>query len=185
MPSSDVPSTRLTDPTFLEGLRVVLEPYYARRAPQDEIDAVVKRAEAFFLSSRADLDVTLSQPATDLSSVPPASSSPSTSEPPYPPTFSELAALISSGAPVPGIRDIPDQLSSETPSESTVAAKGGAGRKPWENAGEVEGRVGKETAGEVGRETRHSGEEGQEKSLEQEVREEQRRQAAEEGSGQV
>lgn len=32
---------------------MILEPYYARNAPQDEIAQVVQRAEAFFLSSCA------------------------------------------------------------------------------------------------------------------------------------
>ncbi|BGP12099.1 hypothetical protein JCM10213_005206 [Rhodosporidiobolus nylandii] len=175
--SSDfqLPPTRITDPSFLEGLKVVLESYYARNAPQEEIQAVVSRAETFFLSSRADLDLEAPQPLSSLTSVPSASSSSSTAPPtsatgdapPYPPSFAELAQLIASGAPIPGIRDIPDALSQEEPSEAKLAKEGA--RKPWEKM--VEG----ETAGEVGTETRPGGGEEGEMSMEEEVKAEQQR----------
>ena len=45
------------------------------------------------------------------------------------PSFEEIVELISSGKPVPGIRQIPDVLSSDLPSESTVKEPP---KKPWE-----------------------------------------------------
>ncbi|GAA5828046.1 hypothetical protein JCM11251_005708 [Rhodosporidiobolus azoricus] len=174
--SIELPPTRITDPTFLDGLRVVLQGYYERNASEEEIQAVVKRAETFFLSSRADLDLEQPAPLNALTSVPPAASAPpteqqppstsssSSDEPPYPPTFSQLAHLISTGAPIPGIRDIPDQLAEGEPSEPKLARTQGG--KPWEKV--LEGQ----TAGVVGLEGRGEGERGQER-------------VEEEGSGQV
>ncbi|GAA6004041.1 hypothetical protein JCM10207_006528 [Rhodosporidiobolus poonsookiae] len=156
--TTHLPPTRITDPSFLEGLKVVLEPYYSRNAPQEEIEAVVQRAETFFLSTRADLDLEQTQPLSTLTSVPPASASSAPAAPsssidaPYPPTFSELAHLIATGAPIPGIRDIPDRLAEGAPSEATREAV----RKPWERT------VGEETAGAVGIEGQ--GEGGEENS---------------------
>jgi len=46
------------------------------------------------------------------------------------PSFDEIVELISSGKPVPGIRQIPDQLSTEPPSISSSPAPP---RKPWES----------------------------------------------------
>jgi len=43
-------------------------------------------------------------------------------------TFDEIVELIQSGKPIPGIRQIPDQLNSNTPSTSSVQAR----KKPWE-----------------------------------------------------
>jgi len=85
----------------------------------------------------------LEQPAPleALSSVPPTLPPASTAaDPPYPPTFAELAALIASGEPIPGIRDIPDELAPEPASEPKAQAR----RKPWED------QVDRETAGSVG-----------------------------------
>ncbi|GAA6009116.1 DUF5572 domain-containing protein [Rhodotorula paludigena] len=137
-------ASTLSDPAFLRGLETILQPYYARGASQDEIDDVVKRAEAFFLSSQVQPDLEQPQPQEALTSVPPASnasaSSPLGENPPYPPSFAELAQLIASGAPIPGVRDIPDELAAGEPSE----AKHEARRKPWEKAvaGEMAGTVG-------------------------------------------
>ncbi|KAJ2820865.1 hypothetical protein IWW50_004888, partial [Coemansia erecta] len=44
------------------------------------------------------------------------------------PSFAEVVQMIASGKEIPGIRDIPDQLSEEQPSESTLRAP----PKPWE-----------------------------------------------------
>ncbi|GAA6042339.1 hypothetical protein JCM8097_003854 [Rhodosporidiobolus ruineniae] len=205
MSSFELPPTRITDPSFLEGLRVVLEPYYERRASAEEIQAVVERAETFFLSTRADLDLEQPAPLSALTSVSPASTSSSPSQPaaspssssetpPYPPSFAEIAQLIATGAPIPGIRTIPDQLASDAPSRSTLASSGsGAGRKPWERE---KGTVGGaevargQSAGEVGLEGPGAAE-GEEETLEESVRREEERrregegERAEEGSGQV
>lgn len=45
------------------------------------------------------------------------------------PSFDEIVELISNGKPVPGIRQIPDQLSTETPSISSDSTPP---KKPWE-----------------------------------------------------
>jgi hypothetical protein len=45
------------------------------------------------------------------------------------PSFDEIVELISSGKPVPGIRQIPDQLSTEAPSISSASTPP---KKPWE-----------------------------------------------------
>ena len=44
-------------------------------------------------------------------------------------SFDEIIQLISTGQPVPGIRQIPDQLSAEPPSASSIPAPP---KKPWE-----------------------------------------------------
>ena len=44
-------------------------------------------------------------------------------------SFDEIIQLITTGQPVPGIRQIPDQLSAEPPSASSVPAPP---KKPWE-----------------------------------------------------
>jgi hypothetical protein len=48
---------------------------------------------------------------------------------PYPPTFAEIVALITSGAPIPGIRDIPNTVDPSAATKSKVAKR----RKPWES----------------------------------------------------
>jgi hypothetical protein len=45
------------------------------------------------------------------------------------PSFDEIVELISSGKPVPGIRQIPEQLSTEPPSTSASPTPP---KKPWE-----------------------------------------------------
>lgn len=42
--------------------------------------------------------------------------------------------MIATGAPVPGIRDIPDLLAEGEPSESTAQVP----KKPWERYGDIE-----------------------------------------------
>jgi len=49
-------------------------------------------------------------------------------EAPPPASFAEIVALIQSGEPIPGIRDIPDTVLTGRGSESTRAPR----RKPWE-----------------------------------------------------
>jgi hypothetical protein len=46
---------------------------------------------------------------------------------PYPPTFAQIVALITSGQPIPGIKEIPDTLSTIV-SEPKLPKR----RKPWE-----------------------------------------------------
>lgn len=47
---------------------------------------------------------------------------------PYPPTFAEIIELITSGAPIPGIRDIPSITVPHLASNPTQPRR----RKPWE-----------------------------------------------------
>ncbi|KAK3806422.1 MAG: hypothetical protein J3Q66DRAFT_359055 [Benniella sp.] len=52
----------------------------------------------------------------------------SSSDPTYPKSFQEICELIAAGKPIPGIRQIPDNLAEGTPSESKLVPK----LKPWE-----------------------------------------------------
>jgi len=45
------------------------------------------------------------------------------------PSFDDIVELITTGRPVPGIREIPNQLASESPSPSSGVA---SPKKPWE-----------------------------------------------------
>lgn len=47
---------------------------------------------------------------------------------PYPPTFAEIVELITTGAPIPGIKDIPDTLLTSQASKPVASKR----RKPWE-----------------------------------------------------
>lgn len=51
-------------------------------------------------------------------------------EVPQPASFADIVALIQSGQPIPGIRDIPDTVLTGQGSESTQAPR----RKPWERS---------------------------------------------------
>lgn len=82
-------------------------------------------------------DVCISVGERDLGSRQLVETGTSSTQPSYPPTFSELVALISSGVPlnehnVPGFKQIPDQLNTQDPSEPRLAMQEGAGQKPWE-----------------------------------------------------
>jgi hypothetical protein len=47
---------------------------------------------------------------------------------PYPQSFADIVALITSGAPIPGIREIPDTLLTDQASKPVASKR----RKPWE-----------------------------------------------------
>ncbi|GAA5963105.1 hypothetical protein JCM21900_001054 [Sporobolomyces salmonicolor] len=140
------PPTSITDPLFLQGLASILAPYYARNASPEEISEVTQRAEAFYLSSQAPEDSQEPAPLEALTSVSPLRRDPPTptpisasagaasgpaDDPPYPLTFAHLAHLIATGAPIPGIKDIPDRLAEGEPSASRREVVEAA-RKPWE-----------------------------------------------------
>ena len=59
----------------------------------------------------------------------PVSMAPDADNEPKGPSFDEIVELISTGKPVPGIRQIPDQLSTDPPSTSSCPAPP---KKPWE-----------------------------------------------------
>ena len=50
-------------------------------------------------------------------------------KPPYPMTFNEIVELITTGKPVPGVKDIPNTVLEGRASESTSSGR----RKPWES----------------------------------------------------
>ncbi|KAF8468294.1 hypothetical protein BDZ91DRAFT_793167 [Kalaharituber pfeilii] len=52
---------------------------------------------------------------------------------PYPTSFAHIVELITTGQPIPGIREIPNKLSEEKPSESVQTRR----KKPWEQAAET------------------------------------------------
>lgn len=47
---------------------------------------------------------------------------------PYPPTFAEIVSLITTGAPIPGIKDIPPTLLTDQATKPSASRR----RKPWE-----------------------------------------------------
>jgi len=49
---------------------------------------------------------------------------------PYPPTFSQIVDLITTGQPIPGIKDIPDTILAGQETQPTTAKR----KKPWEKA---------------------------------------------------
>jgi hypothetical protein len=51
---------------------------------------------------------------------------------PYPTSFQHIVELITTGQPVPGIKEIPNVLNEAPPSESARPAR----KKPWEIAAE-------------------------------------------------
>ncbi|KAF9144684.1 hypothetical protein BGX30_011884 [Mortierella sp. GBA39] len=55
-------------------------------------------------------------------------SSSTAADPTYPKSFQEICELIASGKPIPGIRQIPNNLAEGVPSEAKLAPK----LKPWE-----------------------------------------------------
>lgn len=57
-------------------------------------------------------------------------------EAPYPTTFAHIVELITTGQPIPGIRDIPNVLNTAPPSEATKAKR----RKPWEITADSPGK---------------------------------------------
>jgi len=54
---------------------------------------------------------------------------------PYPTSFAHIVELITTGQPIPGIREIPNKLSEEKPSESVQSKR----KKPWETQAIVAG----------------------------------------------
>lgn len=56
--------------------------------------------------------------------------SPSNPPAPYPPTFSQIVDLITTGQPIPGIKDIPDTVLAGQETQPTTAKR----KKPWEKA---------------------------------------------------
>ena len=51
----------------------------------------------------------------------------------YPTSFSQIVELITSGQPVPGIKDVPDTVLLGQESPAVIVKR----KKPWEQGGEV------------------------------------------------
>ena len=69
-------------------------------------------------------------------SIVPVSSSSSSAEPPapYPVSFSQIVELITTGQPIPGIKEVPDIILEGQASQNSTAKR----KKPWErNMAEV------------------------------------------------
>lgn len=64
---------------------------------------------------------------------------------PYPKSFAEIVELITSGKPIPGIKEIPNELSDEPPSESVEPQR----RKPWEQGPQANGGLADGAGGTV------------------------------------
>jgi hypothetical protein len=62
------------------------------------------------------------QPAVNITAIPEKGAAP------YPPTFAEIVELITSGKPIPGIKEIPPTLLTDQASKPTASKR----RKPWE-----------------------------------------------------
>lgn len=56
---------------------------------------------------------------------------------PYPTSFAHIVELITTGQPIPGIREIPNKISEEKPSESIQSKR----KKPWETQATVPGTM--------------------------------------------
>ncbi|KAI5800223.1 hypothetical protein DFH27DRAFT_73355 [Peziza echinospora] len=68
-------------------------------------------------------------PPTPMTPSPPeASASSPVDKTPYPTSFAHIVELIMTGQPIPGIREIPNKISEQKPSESVKSQR----KKPWE-----------------------------------------------------
>ena len=61
---------------------------------------------------------------------------------PYPISFSQIVELITSGGPIPGIKEVPDTVLEGQASLPTTVKR----RKPWEKDGACEKHVGTDTS---------------------------------------
>ena len=120
------------------GLESLLQPLRARGASEEEQKALIERVRSYYLSHQASSNVTASDSSAP--SFPPENtinteSQSSSSGPNYPSSFVALASLIASGAPIPGIKQIPERINEAEGSKPKLAGQiPGAGRKPWEKS---------------------------------------------------
>ncbi|KAG0346215.1 hypothetical protein BG004_002162 [Podila humilis] len=140
------------DTTFQSGLKAILENNKERSV--EEVEDAVKDAKFFYFSrfvqnfdrqqylawraagrstgpeEQPTQESSLGQSSVDVTPAPVEAQSSSDSNPSYPKSFQEICELIASGKPIPGIRQIPNNLAEGTPSSPKLAPK----RKPWERA---------------------------------------------------
>ncbi|KAL7007487.1 hypothetical protein EMMF5_002951 [Cystobasidiomycetes sp. EMM_F5] len=145
------------DAEFLRGLESILGPMRQGGASQAELDVVARRAREFFLArkqqhqpstkpneqsiesgSEIQYSDTTSKDAKDADTIVLASQGEQAQdEPQYPVTFEQLAEMIATGTPIPGIREIPNKLNESTPTAPIVAGSAHAARKPWESTQQI------------------------------------------------
>ncbi|KAF9383286.1 hypothetical protein CPB97_006611 [Podila verticillata] len=136
------------DATFQTGLKSILGNNQGKTEKEQE-DAV-RNAKFFYFSrfvhnfdhqqylawraaggsSQETREVKEQQQTTEAAPVQDVESSSSDANPSYPKSFQEICELIASGKPIPGIRQIPNNLAEGTPSAPKLAPK----PKPWERA---------------------------------------------------
>ncbi|KAF9280225.1 hypothetical protein BGZ68_007422 [Mortierella alpina] len=99
--------------------------YQAWRAQQPAAPGTVSgSSEAIRDGNESHLNQLSTPDMTDITTTTPSTGA----DPSYPKSFQEICELIASGKPIPGIRQIPNNLAEGTPSEAKLAPK----LKPWE-----------------------------------------------------
>ncbi|KAF9201802.1 hypothetical protein CPC16_003701 [Podila verticillata] len=136
------------DATFQTGLKSILGNNQGKSEKEQE-DAV-RNAKFFYFSrfvhnfdyqqylawraagesSQETQEVKEQQQTTEAAPVQEVLEPSSDANPSYPKSFQEICELIASGKPIPGIRQIPNNLAEGTPSAPKLAPK----PKPWERA---------------------------------------------------
>ncbi|CAD6884652.1 unnamed protein product [Tilletia caries] len=126
-----------SDPEFQAGIDSITTPLRNAGRSEVQIGEVVKRAQVFYFSQHT----TATTPAPASASAPAPAPAPAPAyapaeddeREPYPASFDAIAELIATGRvdQIPGIRDIPLEISDEPPSEAKLAPR----PKPWELAG--------------------------------------------------
>ena len=79
--------------------------------------------------------------STALDPTPTASITPDGEAAPYPLSFNHIVELITSGQPIPGIKDVPDTVLEGQASQATKVRR----KKPWEKSLGDEGALDRET----------------------------------------
>ncbi|CAD6973706.1 unnamed protein product [Tilletia controversa] len=128
-----------SDPEFQAGIDSITTPLRNAGRSEVQIGEVVKRAQVFYFSQHT--TATTPAPASASASAPAPAPAPAPAyapaeddeREPYPASFDAIAELIATGRvdQIPGIRDIPLEISDEPPSEAKLAPR----PKPWELAG--------------------------------------------------
>ncbi|KAI9776431.1 MAG: hypothetical protein M1835_005516 [Candelina submexicana] len=130
------------DIEFQGGLEAIL----GSTASPEQAQELTLRARCFYYTRKHDLPIdfdaykhwrqsnhlppvngirTVSQPQSNHPAESATSSDPNA---PYPTTFAEIVDLISTGQPIPGIKDIPDTVLAGKETHSTAVKR----KKPWE-----------------------------------------------------
>ncbi|KAK0550490.1 hypothetical protein OC845_002640 [Tilletia horrida] len=144
-----------SDSTFQAGIDSIVKPLQNAGRSNQEIADVVRRAQVFYFCQQTGEKITpdgyaawlranapeqgssAAQPATQPTSAPPAATVSAYTDDdaerePYPASFDAIAELIATGRTdqIPGIREIPVEISDEPASEAKLAPR----PKPWENS---------------------------------------------------